>query len=178
MSSSNDSSKGCALRPDISFFRTITVCSYEDLDQVELEIRRVLRCSSQRVPVCMTTESYARFRCNILQHMEDETNKDEKQLSDTHDNKMQECVLQLTQSLVMKLSSSPSSSRGMQVHLGWEGLLPPSSFAFGQQGEQQDEAENGSSDDDERKRKIAAKRPRKQSNRKKSNEPRKVLMKK
>lgn len=42
------------------------IASYEDMNRLEKEIARLLQCSGSRAPACLASESYQRFRQNIL----------------------------------------------------------------------------------------------------------------
>lgn len=46
--------------------KSIPISTYEDLNAAEQEMRRLLRSQQQRVPICMTSESYHQFRCSII----------------------------------------------------------------------------------------------------------------
>ena len=156
------SSGDCPSRPDIYFFRSIKIGKYEDLHQVELEIRRVLKCGSQRLPVCMTTESYARFRCNVLQRMDDRKKKRDEESTNNMTTTTAN-TLQLTQSLVVKLQDDPCSET-MQVHLGWEGTA----MSNPQQREAEEQGRESDDDDgEEMDRATAKKKPRKMIRKKK-----------
>ena len=45
----------------------VQVEKYEDIEQVENEICRLLRCDVRRKPACICTEEFWKFRCHILQ---------------------------------------------------------------------------------------------------------------
>lgn len=99
------------VRPDIAFFASVSISTYKDLDYLESEIRRLLKCSSQRTPVCMTTEAYARFRCKLLQATTMAASPFEKFPAET---------VQLAQGLVALASFTHNQSK-LLVLLGWEG---------------------------------------------------------
>lgn len=46
--------------------KSIPISSYEDLNAAEQEMRRLLRSQQQRIPICMTSESYHQFRCSVI----------------------------------------------------------------------------------------------------------------
>ena len=94
----------------IAFFKCINVTSYDDINLVEQEIRRLLRCSSQRMPVCMTAEPYVRFRCRLLQMLMAEDDGRRGQSSES------EVAVHLSQGLVAKAVFCKSQ---VTVSLGW-----------------------------------------------------------
>ena len=91
------------------FFQSINIITYKDVDFLEQEIRRLLKCSSQRIPVCVTTESYARFRCSIIQSL----------LIPPSERLLVDCTVQLSQGLVARLHAMQGDG-DVKVHLGWE----------------------------------------------------------
>ena len=140
------------------FFQTMQVRSYQDIDRVESEIKRLLRCSTRRMPVCMTTEPYIRFRCALIQrllhHLDNNNNIKAEELS--------ESWVHLSQGLVAKASSSVTTSTAddnddavatkiqLQVSLGWEHCCS-----------HKEEEEGGSDEDNKNNNKSAGGKRRK-----------------
>ena len=93
----------------------IEVSCYAELNnQVEQEIRRLLRCSEQRTPVCLTAEPYARFRCRVLEMLSSSS-------SASSTSSEEEVAVYLSQGLVAK-AKKQQQAKNVVVCIGWQDL--------------------------------------------------------
>lgn len=91
----------------------IQVSCYSDLnDTVEKEIRRLLKCSEHRTPVCLTAEPYTRFRCRVLEML----------ASSPGDDKDNVATVYLSQGLVARAKRSSANGRVVDVSISWQEL--------------------------------------------------------
>lgn len=96
--------------------RTMQVSCYSDMNAVEREIARILQCATGRTPTCLMTESYQRFRQDVLETVMMTSSRNSSSSSNS---------LHLDQGLVIRAIKHHHAAAAVTIQLVWKEACNP-----------------------------------------------------